>query len=87
MKRLMIMEQKLLIEIMILSGEMEDFNIMNRDLYENCRQQNVSSVFGARRVDGTPTINIFVLIVVKKLQTFLNAWMFGSQTGIRQNIM
>lgn len=52
---------------------MEDFNNMDRNLYENCRQQNVSSVFGARRVDGTPTINIFALIAEKKLQIFINA--------------
>jgi hypothetical protein len=36
---------------------------------------------------GLRQLTFFVLIVVKKLQTFLNAWMFGSQTGIRQNIM
>lgn len=62
---------------MILSGEMEDFNIMNRYLYENCRQQNVSSVFGARRVDGTPTINIFCINCCEEITNFfkcLDVW-------------
>ena len=50
---------------------------MDRNLYENCRQQNVSSVFGARRVDGTPTINIFCINCWEEITDFykcLDVW-------------
>lgn len=56
---------------------MEDFNNMNINLYENCRQQNTPSVFGARRVDGTPIINIFCINCCEEITNFfkcLDVW-------------
>ena len=68
---------------MILSGEREGFNNMDRNLYENCRQQNVSSVFGARRIDGTPTINISCINCCEEIMNFFKCLDIWKSNGDR----
>lgn len=50
---------------------------MDRNLYEECKKQNIPSAFGFRRVDGTPTTNIYCINCCDEIINFfkcLDVW-------------
>lgn len=56
---------------------------MDRNLYENCRQQNVSSIFGARRMNGIPTLNIYCINCCNEIIDFFKCLDIWKSNGDR----